>query len=249
MYFGKDADTRIMTVPGRTLPSVQPDVALPSIVTSFLEPTTIDNTLYDAFGQRQINTMYTQVNQYHVLLEVEPYFKQDPEKLNHLYILSNSSSGASGTGASTSFSASGSSSAGSNALTGTALYTPAANSLAPPSNALSAKVVSTRAGSAGSNSSAISNEVPLSAFCHFENTTEPLSINHQGQFPAITVSFNLAENASLGDAISVAEKVQKDMHMPASVQAAFQGTAASFQASLTNEPLLILAAIVTVSSC
>jgi multidrug efflux pump len=211
-----------------------------------IAPTTIDNTLYDAFGQRQINTMYTQVNQYHVLLEVEPYFKQDPSKLNQLYILANASSGATGTGASTSFSASGSSSAGSNALTGTALYTPAANTLAPPSNALSAKVVSTGAGSAGSTSSAISNEVPLSAFCHFEKTTEPLSINHQGQFPAITVSFNLAENASLGDAISVVETVQKEMHMPASVQAAFQGTAASFQASLTNEPLLILAALITV---
>src|SRR6202012_2017409 len=99
---------------------------------------------------------------------------------------------------------------------------------------------------AGSNSSAISNEVPLSACCHFENTTEPLSINHQGQFPAITVSFNLAENSSLGDAISAVDKVHKDMHMPASVQAAFQGTAASFQASLTNEPLLILAAVITV---
>ena len=211
-----------------------------------IAPTTIDNTLYDAFGQRQINTMYTQVNQYHVLLEVEPYFKQDPAKLNQLYILSNASSGASGTGASTSFSASGSSSAGSNALTTTAQYTPSANTLAPPSNALSATVASTGAGSAGSTSSAISNQVPLSAFTHFEKTTEPLSINHQGQFPAITVSFNLAENASLGDAISVVEKVQKDMNMPASVQAAFQGTAASFQASLTNEPLLILAALVTV---
>ena len=187
-----------------------------------IAPTTIDNTLYDAFGQRQINTMYTQVNQYHVVLEVEPSFKQDPEKLNHLYILSNASSGASGAGASTSFSASGSASAGSNALTGTAQYTPATNTLAPPIEcALSANVVSTGAGSAGSNSSTISNEVPLSAFCHFEKTTEPLSINHQGQFPAITVSFNLAENASLGDAISAVEKVQKDMHMPASVQAGF----------------------------
>jgi multidrug efflux pump len=211
-----------------------------------IAPTTIDNTLYDAFGQRQINTMYTQVNQFHVLLEVEPYFKLDPEKLKHLYILSNASSGASGTGASTSFSASGSTSAGSNALTGTAQYTPASNTLMPPSNALSAKVASTGAGSAGTNSSSISNQVPLAAFCHFENTTQPLSINHQGQFPAVTVSFNLAENASLGDAISVVERVQKDMHMPASVQAGFQGTAASFQASLTNEPLLILAAIVTV---
>ncbi len=211
-----------------------------------IAPTTIDNTLYDAFGQRQINTMYTQVNQYHVLLEVEPYFKQDPAKLNQLYILANTSSGASGTGASTSFSASGSSSAGSNALTGTALYSAGADTLAPPSNALSAKIVTTGAGSAGLTNSAISNQVPLSAFSHFEKTTEPLSINHQGQFPAVTVSFNLAENASLGDAISVVENVQKEMHMPASIQAAFQGTAASFQASLTNEPLLILAALVTV---
>jgi multidrug efflux pump len=118
--------------------------------------------------------------------------------------------------------------------------------LAPPSNALSATVASTGAGSAGSTSSNISNQVPLSAFSHFEKTTEPLSINHQGQFPAITVSFNLAENSSLGDAISVVENVQKEMHMPASIQAGFQGTAASFQASLTNEPLLILAALVTV---
>jgi len=86
----------------------------------------------------------------------------------------------------------------------------------------------------------------LSAFCHFENTTEPLAINHQGQFPAITVSFNLAENSSLGSAIAAVEKVQKELHMPASLQAGFQGTAASFQASLSNEPLLILAALVTV---
>jgi multidrug efflux pump len=92
----------------------------------------------------------------------------------------------------------------------------------------------------------VSGEVPLSAFCRFKKTTQPLSINHQGQFPAITVSFNLADNASLGDAISAVEKVQKDMHMPASVQYGFQGTAASFQASLANEPLLILAALVTV---
>jgi multidrug efflux pump len=211
-----------------------------------IAPSTIDNTLYDAFGQRQINTMYTQVNQYHVVLEVEPQFKQDAVNLNQLYILANASSGASGPAASTSFSASGSSAAGSNALTTTAQYTPAANTLAPPSNALSATVASTGAGSAGSTSSSISNQVPLSAFCHFENTTELLSINHQGQFPVITVSFNIAENSSLGAAISAVENVQKEMRMPASIQAGFQGTAASFQASLTNEPLLILAAVVTV---
>jgi multidrug efflux pump len=211
-----------------------------------IAPTTVDNTLYDAFGQRQINTMYTQVNQYHVLLEVEPQFKADPSKLNQLYIMANASAGTSGAGASNSFAASGSSSAGSNALTGTALYTPSANTLTPPSNALSGTSASTGASSAGSTSSAISNQVPLPAFCHFENTTQLLSINHQGQFPAITVSFNLAQNASLGDAVSAVEKMQKEMHMPASIQAGFQGAAASFQASLSSEPLLILAALVTV---
>jgi multidrug efflux pump len=98
-----------------------------------IAPTTIDNTLYDAFGQRQISTMYTQVNQYHVVLESQPQFQLDPNKLNHLYIQSNASSGATGAGAASSFASSGSSSAGSNALTSSALYTPAANTLAPRS--------------------------------------------------------------------------------------------------------------------
>jgi multidrug efflux pump len=102
------------------------------------------------------------------------------------------------------------------------------------------------ANSAGATSSAMSNAVPLSAFSHFEKTTEPLAITHQGQFPAITVSFNLAENASLGNAIQAVDKVQKEMHMPPSLQAGFQGTAESFTSSLSNEPLLILAALVAV---
>jgi multidrug efflux pump len=215
-----------------------------------IAPTTIDNTLYDAFGQRQISTMYTQVNQYHVVLESEPQFQKDPNKLNQLYIEANASSGASGAGAASSFASSGSSSAGSNSLTTSALYTPSANTLAPPANALSASsntaTSSMGATSAGATSSATSNAVPLSALAHFENTTEPLSITHQGQFPAITVSFNLAPNASLGTAIADVDKVQKDMHMPPSLQAGFQGTAESFTASLANEPILILAALVTV---
>jgi multidrug efflux pump len=215
-----------------------------------IAPSTIDNTLYDAFGQRQISTMYTQVNQYHVVLESEPQFQKDPNKLNQLYIQSNASSGASGAGTVSSFASSSSSSAGSNALTGSALFTPSANTLAPPANALTASTStatsSKGAGSAGSTSSTTSNAVPLSAFAHFENTTEPLAITHQGQFPAITVSFNLAPNAALGSAIAAVDKVQKDMHMPASMQAGFQGTAESFTASLSNEPLLILAALVAV---
>jgi len=208
-----------------------------------IAPTTIDNTLYDAFGQRQISTMYTQVNQYHVVLESEPQFQKDPNMLNHLYIQSNASAGATGAGASSSFASSGSSSAGSNALTGSTLYTPAANTLAVPGNALSPSKATS---SASTTSSAASSAVPLSAFSHFEKTTEALSINHQGQFPAITVSFNLAPNAALGEAITAVDKVEKDMHMPPSLQAGFQGTAASFTASLANEPLLILAALVTV---
>jgi multidrug efflux pump len=215
-----------------------------------IAPTTIDNTLYDAFGQRQISTMYTQVNQYHVVLESEPQFQLDPNKLNHLYIQANASASATGAGASSSFASSGSSSAGSNSLTSSALYTPAASTLAPPANALTSSattsISSKGAASAGATSSAMSNAVPLSAFSHFETTTEPLSITHQGQFPAVTVSFNLAENAALGTAITDVDKVQKDMHMPPSLQADFQGTAASFRNSLSNEPILILAALVTV---
>ena len=214
-----------------------------------IAPTTIDNTLYDAFGQRQISTMYTQVNQYHVVLESQPQFQLDPNKLNHLYIQSNASAGASGAGASTSFASSGASAAGSNALTSTAQYTPSANTLAPVANALTpspSSTLSKGATSAGVTSSVMSSAVPLSAFSHFEKMTEALSIAHQGQFPAITVSFNLSPNAALGDAIAAVDKVQADMHMPPSLQAGFQGTAASFTNSLSNEPLLILAALVTV---
>jgi multidrug efflux pump len=213
-----------------------------------IAPTTVDQTLYDAFGQRQINTMYTQLNQYHVILEAQPQFQLDPNKLNHLYIQANASSGSSGAGASSS-SGRGSTSAGSNALTGSALYTPSAGTLTPPVSALTSTASSSAAGgatSAGATSSTYANAVPLSAFSHFETTTEPLSITHQGQFPSVTVSFNLAPDASLGGAIDDITKVQKDMHMPASLQADFQGTAASFRNSLSNEPLLILAALVTV---
>jgi multidrug efflux pump len=215
-----------------------------------IAPTTIDNTLYDAFGQRQISTMYTAVNQYHVVLESEPEFQKNPNKLNQLYIQSNASSGATGAAAAASFASSGASSAGSNTLTSTALYTPSANTLAPLPNALSPSAStatsSTGAASAGATSSAPSNAVPLSAFAHFVNTTEPLAITHQGQFPAITVSFNLAPDAALGSAITAVDKAQKDMHMPATLQASFQGTAASFTDSLSTVPLLILAALVTV---
>jgi multidrug efflux pump len=181
-------------------------------------------------------------------MEALPQFQTDPDRLNHIFIQANASSGTTGAGATTS-SGRGSTSAGSNALTGTAQYTPSANTLAPPVNALTSSATSTTPGgstSAGSTSSMYTNAVPLSAFSHFERTTQPLSITHQGQFPSVTVSFNLAPHASLGTAISDITRLQRNMNMPASIQADFQGTAASFRNSLSNEPLLILAALVTV---
>jgi multidrug efflux pump len=213
-----------------------------------IAPSTIDSTLYDAYGQRQINTMYTQLNQYHVILETDPNFQLSPGRLQDLYIQTNTSAGGSGPGASSSFASSGSSSAGSNATTTTVAFTPSSAALSAPSNAIKSNVGASSASSAANavSSTAASNAVPLSAFTHIEKVTEPLSINHQGQFPAVTVSFNLAPGAALGGAITAIEKAQKDLNMPASVQYGFQGTAASFQGSLANEGLLILAALAAV---
>jgi multidrug efflux pump len=184
-----------------------------------ISPQMIDETLYDAFGQREISTLYTQLNQYHVILETLPEFQKEPNKLQDIYLRSGTASTGSGT---------------STAPTATAGTTgPAANAT---STTGTVPVVNATNGAA----------VPLSTFTHFENTTAPLSVNHQGQFPVVTISFNLAPNASLGDAITAIQKVKNNLEMPLSIQGAFQGTAASFENSLSSEPLLILAALVTV---
>jgi multidrug efflux pump len=206
-----------------------------------IAPATVDNTLYDAYGQRQISTMYTQLNQYHVILEAQPQYQQHPSQLNNIYVQSGASSGTTGPGASTSFASSASVSAGSNSTTTSVLYTPSANTLAPPTKILTPTVTSNTA-----TSSSGANAIPLSAFTNYKTTTEALSINHQGQFPSVTISFNLASSASLGQAITAIDKVAADMHFPPSLQADFQGTAASFNNSQSNEALLILAALVTV---
>ena len=208
-----------------------------------IAPTTIDNTLYDAYGQREISTLYTQLNQYHVVLETAPEWQKNPTKLGDIYIQTNAASGTSGAGAATSYSSSASASAGSNATTTSVRYTPSSQVLSAPANVVG--------GFSGSGITAVSsaggaNAIPLSAFTQMHTTTEALSINHQGQFPSVTVSFNLASNASLGTAITDIEKVVTNLHFPASVQSDFQGTAASFHNSLSNEALLILAALVSV---
>ena len=210
-----------------------------------IAPTTIDNTLYDAYGQREISTLYTQLNQYHVILEAQPEWQLDPKKLSDLYIQSNASSGATGAGAATSYSSSASASAGSNALTTSVRYTPSSQVVNAPATVLAGGTASGVALNSTSSASG-ANAIPLSAFTQVTDTTEALSINHQGQFPSVTVSFNLAPNASLGTAISDIEKTAKNLKFPASLQSDFQGTAASFHNSLSNEPLLILAALVAV---
>ncbi|MFZ3342740.1 MAG: efflux RND transporter permease subunit [Terriglobales bacterium] len=205
---------------------------------------TIDNALYDAFGQRQISTMYTQLNQYHVILESLPAFQTNPDKLQSIFLQSNASANATGAGAATSFSSSSSASAGSNAATESAQYTPtpAQSLLAPLQTALAKTTVTTNTAS----SSQIANAVPLNAFTHLELIRTPLTITHQGQFPAVTISFNLASKASLGTAISKIDDLAAKLNPPPSLQTGFQGTAASFHNSLSNESWLILAALVTV---
>ncbi len=144
-------------------------------------PQAIDDTLYDAFGQRQVSTIFTQLNQYHVVLEVAPSFQQSPDALKDIYVKSNSGA-----------------------------------------------------------------QVTLASFAHFETHHTPLTINHQGQFPVVTLSFNLAPGVSLGDATKVIDGAEREINLPISIHTNFQGTAAAFRNSLTSEPWLILAAIVTV---
>jgi multidrug efflux pump len=146
-----------------------------------ISPATIDNTLYDAFGQRQVSTTYTTLNQYHVVMEVQPRFWQSPDGLKYTYVRS---------------------------TTGQL--------------------------------------VPLSAFSHYEPSTAPLAVNHQGQFPSVTVSFNLAPGAALGSAVDAIQAAGAEMRLPGSIRGSFQGTAQAFQASLANEPILIAAALIAV---
>jgi multidrug efflux pump len=146
-----------------------------------ITPQTLDNALYDAFGQRQVSTMYRPLNQYHVVMEVAPQFQQTPEALQNIYLRSTAG-------------------------------TP----------------------------------VPLAAFTHYEPSNTPLAVNHQGQVPSVTISFNLAPGVSLGQATQAIENAERTIGFPPTIEASFQGTAAAFQDSLSSEPILILTALVTV---
>jgi multidrug efflux pump len=154
-----------------------------------ITPQMIDDALYDAYGQRQISIMFTQLNQYRVVLEVEPSFRTAPQDLGKLYVRTAAAGAVAGTGG---------------------------------------------------------GRVPLAAVTRLEETTGPLVINHQGRFPAVAVSFNLAPGTSLGRALEAVERVRGELALPPAIETEFQGTAAAFRSSLANQPLLVLAAIVTV---
>ncbi|MGH9397084.1 MAG: efflux RND transporter permease subunit, partial [Terriglobia bacterium] len=173
-------------------------------------PATLDNTLYDAFGQRQVSTIFTQQNQYHVILEVDPKYQRDPASLKEIFVNAGGGGG------------------------GAAAVGPAA------AGTVSASATQTGVSTAGGT------EVPLATFTQVQQTTAPLTINHQGQFPVVTLSFNLAPGASLGDAVNAIHAAEQQIGLPPSVQPSFQGTAAAFLNSLASEPLLILAALITV---
>jgi len=206
-----------------------------------ITPSAIDQTLYDAYGQRLVSTIFTQLNQYHVVLEVMPGFQKNPLDLRDLYIRTGASSStglvAGGAGATQLFGPTSSVTAAATSLSATA--SSSGSSSASSNSAFSGPIASSSAFPNGG-------QVPLATFTHVEETSAPITVNHQGQFPVVTLSFNLAPTASLGEAINAVNKVKEGLHLPASIQGSFQGTAASFQASLASEPLLIVAALVTV---
>ena len=169
-----------------------------------ITPQNIDDALYDSFGQRQVSTIYTQTNQFHVILEVAPQFRQDKGALTDMYVPIGSASA---------------NLASTIALAGTNTALTGAAALAP---------------------------APLRGLVYAANIPSPITINHQSQFPMVTLSFNLAPGASLGTAVEHIKQVTKTLNMPASIEPSFQGTAHAFESSLANESILILAAIVTV---
>jgi multidrug efflux pump len=175
-----------------------------------ITPAAIDNALYNAFGQRLVSTIFTQTNQYRVVLEVKPEFQRGPAALSEIYVPAPSAAAAA-----------------------------AASSPIPGTSPSATAVANTAAGATAAS------QVPLSSIARVVERQAPLVINHLGQFPAATVSFNLAHGASLGQAVRAIENVESELGMPASVQIRFQGAANAFRASLANEVWLILAAIVT----
>jgi multidrug efflux pump len=206
-------------------------------------PSEIDNTLYDAFGQRQVSTIYNALNQYHVVMEVAPRYWQNPESLKGIYI---STAGGTASGTSTT-----------NAVAGTAVLSTSSTAAASAASVASdsARNASSNALASSGNSSAsagapvstnLETMIPLSAISRFQPGTTPLSVNHDGQFVAVTISFNLPAGRSLGDATAAIDETMKRLDVPASITGTYAGTAQAFRDSLGSEPLLIGAALLAI---
>ncbi|HEV3430979.1 MAG TPA: efflux RND transporter permease subunit, partial [Paraburkholderia sp.] len=218
-----------------------------------ITPSQIDNTLYDAFGQRQVSTIYNPLNQYHVVMEVAPKYWQSPEMLNQIWVSTSggTASGAQSTNATagtvtattTTSGASTGGTGGTSTSSAAALAADSARNLATNSLAASGK---SSASSGAAVSTSKETMIPLSAIASFGPGTTPLSVNHQSQFVASTISFNLPPGKSLSDATQAIYDTMAEIGMPQTIHGSFQGTAQAFQQSLDNQPILILAALLAV---
>ena len=213
-----------------------------------LLPSAIDNTLYDAFGERQVSTIYNAMNQYAVVMEVAPEYWQNPETLKKLYV---STSGQVASGTETSNAVSGTVTRSSIASTnsGNTSGTPSPSAGNSAEN-LATNAIAAKGRSSASSGSAVTTQVesmvPLAAFTHYEFDHAPLSVNHQGLFVASTISFNLEPQYSLSDAVAAIRRTIDQIQMPGTIHGTFAGTTNAFQSSLKDEPILILAALATV---
>ena len=200
----------------------------------------IDNTLYDAFGQRQVSTIYVARNQYHVIMEVAPRYWQDPETLKDVYV---STAGGSVGGSQATNAV-----AGTIVAAGTSASTNSANAQAAR-NLATNSIGATGNGSSSTGSAVSTNQetmIPLSAVAHFKQGSTPLAVNHQGLLVATTISFNLPPDVSLSTAVATIGATMNRLGVPATIRGTFQGTAKAFQDSLSNQPFLVLAALVTI---
>jgi multidrug efflux pump len=208
----------------------------------------VDNTLYDAFGQRQVSTIYQSLNQYHVVMGVAQRFWQDPTALEHIFV--STSGGSVGGTQATNAVAGTTTTATRNARATTAASNNAAAVASDAVRNAQLNAITARGRGGASSGQAVSTRVatmiPLSAIAHYQTGTTPLAVNHQGTFVAATISFNLAEGASLSDATVAVNRQIARIGMPGTINGSFQGTARTYQESLRNEPVLILAAIVAI---
>ena len=213
-------------------------------------PAQIDNTLYDAFGQRQVSVIYAAINQYHVVMEIDPRYTQYPAALNDVYV---ATSGGGAAGSATSNLPGGtvvasSASKGSSTESSSATAVATANSNSARNAAINSLATGGKSNtsSGAAVSTAVETMVPLSAVSHYKPGNTPLAVNHQGLFVASTISFNLQEGATLGEAGAEINQAVNQIHMPASIHGSLAGTAQVFEQSLSNEPVLIAAAIAAV---